>query len=106
MPRLAKHSRTPLQEKILIALSLLSCTVGEGGFATTAIQRIVGGRWTEYRQKQLEKLRDDKLVIEYKTSGMFGRSYYELTQTAIMSLSMEYDIKKLEHYNPRKEGVK
>ena len=97
MPKVNKKNRTPLQEKILVTLALLTCTVGQGAFfRTTAINRILGGRWTEYRQATLDQLVYDGWLIRKKIHAFIPEEYYALSDTGFTSLSNQYDVKKTE----------
>lgn len=97
MPKVNKKNRAPLQEKILVTLALLTCTVGQGAFfRTTAINRILGGRWTEYRQNTLDQLVYDGWLIRKTVHGFFNDDYYGLSDTGFSSLSDQYDVKKHE----------
>lgn len=99
MPKIAKGKRSPIQERLLTSLAMLACTVGKGDyFRATAINRIMGGRWTDHRKKALQGLIESKWVEEKRVRLAFGidEYFYRLTETAFVSLSDSYDIKKWE----------
>jgi len=101
MPKIAKHNRSPLQEKLLMALSLLACTVGQGAwFNTGAIGRVLGGRWTEYRQRELDAMIATKWVQACTPLGSKEGNYYKLTPAALGNLSLTYDPRPEEYLLP------
>lgn len=93
MPKIAKNSRTPLQEKMIAALLLLDATVGEGGFYhVRAVQKILGGRWTKYRQAAIDQLEDQKWVDVCTPLGSKEGNYYSVSVVGKRQIANEYKL--------------
>lgn len=77
----------------MIALSLLACQIGEGAyFRDSAINRILGGRWTDYRQEQLNKLVQAKFIETFVGSAYHLEiTFYRLSPSSYQSLSIAYE---------------
>lgn len=98
MPKIKSNQRTQLQERILTTICLLDCTVGQGAyFRATAINRILGGRWTQYREKAIEGLVDSGLLLKIRHRDTFYE-YYALSNSARRQLSLQYDVRIRDYF--------
>lgn len=101
MPKVKENQRTPLQERMLAVLCLLDCTVGQGAyFRTEAINRILGGRWTTHRQKQLDDLVKAGALKVVKAHRYFTETYYAMTDVTRQILSHSYDVQERDYVSP------
>jgi hypothetical protein len=101
MPKVTSGKRTPLQERLLATICLLDLTVGQGTFfRAEAINRVMGGRWTEHRQKQIDELVKVGALKTVKYHRYFTETFYALSKSTRDTLSIEYDVKERDYVTP------
>lgn len=105
MPKVKKHNRSPLQERIIVAAMFIETLIGKGGlFNAKAINQVLGGRLTEYRKTEIERM---------AKSGWFkcdtplgnGEKFYMLTNIARSQILIEYQIKESDYLLPDEYGI-
>lgn len=94
MPKVKKHSLTPLQETLLLAMDYIERREGQGGLISgRAIANVLGGRWSDHRAKAMEALAQSGWVTVHKMAhDRSGKKYYLLTETASDHLDRRFQV--------------